>query len=1275
MRIPNFKTWILAVASIASMSHADAEERLLVIGDATWGGWSLDRSAVMVKQSDSPEIFTYTGYLNANKEFKFLTEAQWDKREYRNASSDPYILGQGNLRQGGDDTKFKVSESANYTISCNLTDMTLSVTKAAYQDAPILHDVLYLVGDATPGGWALGNASPLAQSASNPFLFTGRVTLTNAGDNRTATFKIATNCHGGYDEQKFFFRDATDANRLSEDGTDDRQWSVPEPGTYDVAVDLAGMTIGMVNADSSKRLCWYEPQDAAPTDQITLYYNAKLGNGELAGYTGDVYAHCGAITDESVDFSDWKHSSGWGDNNTKYRLTRSASDPDLYTLQFTPMTFFPLTEGENLTGLAFVMRNADGSRCGRAADDGDIVAQFVNGSTSAPSRPLGRVLSWNGEGPSVTVNTENGTLELTAFGPGVIKVFTRINGQSRPERRSISVCALPEGNLTATDCGDHIELSTGTVTVSVSKADSRVTFADASGNVKLREEGGLDNSTFPRTVSFEGMGDRAFYGGGYNGRRIDHNGRQLVMNNTQTGGWDATWEAPHNICIPFVVSASGYGLLFDDHYRGARLTPSADGTTYTSSSKAPIAYYYIAGNDGSMASVLENYTHLTGRQELPPYWALGYMTSRYGYKTQTESEEVVDNIKNMGLPLDAIVFDLYWQGPENSGMGNLDWYKPAWPDAQGMMSGFNSRGIKTICITEPFFTSVAATNYNDLKEKGYFADDDVSNMWWLGSDKVGLIDASNPEAMDWMWEFYKKRTREGVGGWWLDLGEPESHDNDSYHQGGTAAEVHNEFGNLWLERVHRGFKEEFPDVRPFLMPRAGTAGMQRHGAFPWSGDIRRSWDGLKAQIPALISSGMSGVAYMGSDVSGFANDNHTDSWLYRRWVQMAVFSPMMRTHSTYLPEPYHSCYSDIADDVKTAINMRYSYLPYTYTLAWENATKGTPLARPINFHDTEGTSVADCADQYLWGKDILVAPVVEFKEGTTGDESRRIVFPEGNWVDLNHMSKVYRGGSEITYDAPHSILPHFGRLGSFITRFTQDSYDHTGNIDNSRLTVTYLIDNDATTPATATLFDDDHVSTRTLEENRALYTTFTGTPAADSHDITISHTGSYEGMPASRRITFIIPGCNRYITGVSDPDGTEFRNTTGNAGRSDDDTYRIDGSTLTISATVPTTGSRTIRIHLGQVSIVNPVETAGSVFEYSAATGTYSYTLPEGTSGDITVHDLSGCEMRHISGLAADGTVHQASLQGLSCGVYMSTLTTAGADGRLDRRTIKTVVH
>ncbi len=1212
-------------------------------------------------------------------------------------------------------------------------------------------DRLLMIGDTIPGGWNLGNSSPLVQDA-----------------------------------QKFFFRDGS-GGKITEDSNGERQWSVAASGLHAVVPNISDMTMSVsrtqANAPYEKRLCWYEPADAAQDQEITIYFNATLGNAGLKGYDGTVimnsglvtpdndesldlkyiikpgvnvteeqctmnrsadnpdiysitinprsyyaigtdtkikmiglsffsgdgsktgadidggiiylpfksncgtlwyrpenasvddpvtlyydaaagnsalkgyggtvYAHCGVITTDSNSDTDWKHSSGWLDNNPRYAMKRSSIDPDQYTLQITPASFFQLEEQEVLTKLAFVMRNADGSTVGRSADGTDITVLFKNGGAATESVPLGRLVSWERDGNTVVIHAENGVLMLTPYNEYVIKVTTRTAGDNRSERKSLAVSAIPEVSFTVTDNNDAIVIVTGGTKVGISRADCRVSFSDASGNIVLSEKTGLDNSSYPRSVTFNGMNDAAFYGGGYNGQRINHDGQSLVMNNTQTGGWESSWSAPHNICVPFIVSTNGYGILFDDQYRNARVAPSSTGTSYTTNSPDPIAYFYVGAADGSMASVMENYTFLTGRQELPPYWALGYMTSRYGYRSRSEAENVVKSLKDASLPLDAIVLDLYWQGESNSGMGCLDWYAPNWNNPQEMMGNFKEQGVQTICITEPYFTS-ASTNYTVLKNLGYFADDDVAGMEWLGVSPVGLIDASNPDAMDWMWQFYKARSEEGVAGWWLDLGEPERHDADSNHAGGTVSQVHNEFGNLWTERVYRGYKEDFPDVRPFIMPRAGSAGMQRFSSFPWTGDINRSWLGLEAQIPALISTGMSGIGYLGSDVGGFTA-NHTDSNLYLRWIQMAVFSPMMRTHSTYNPEPYLDCYKDILPMVRDYLNLRYSYLPYTYTLAWENATKGTPLARPVNFHDMQAlpASPAGCSNQYLWGKDILVAPVV------TNANSRSIVFPQGNWVDLNDMNKIYKGGSVVNYDAPLSKLPYFARQGSFITRFSQSNYTTSSEIDNSRITVIYLIDLSADKTARGVFFDDDRNSTNTIDENRILLTHFNGTNTDKGHTIGISHEGAYEGMPQQREYTFVIPNYTKDVKSIYDNTG-KFTQAVSRAifDKAAGNTYFISPDhTLFIKKNTPTSKDCTIGISSDSSDAgVSDITLASTVLEYSAKTKLYTYSITAGQTASILIYDLMGRQLDRIDNLVIDGTVNQVAAPKLGHGVYISVL-------------------
>ena len=186
--------------------------------------------------------------------------------------------------------------------------------------------------------------------------------------------------------------------------------------------------------------------------------------------------------------------------------------------------------------------------------------------------------------------------------------------------------------------------------------------------------------------------------------------------------------------------------------------------------------------------------------------------------------------------------------------------------------------------------------------------------------------------------------------------------------------------------------------------RGGTTGLQRYSVFPWSTDVSRSWGGLRPQIRIMLNSGLSGLGYMSHDVGGFAVNPElpTDPELYVRWMQLGVFSPILRTHAQQFAEPYH--YPEYGPLLRELIKTRYRWLPYNYTLAYENASKGLPLVRPLNFRNHDET-LSDIDDQYLWGDDVLVAPMLE-----KNAKSRTVILPDGIWVDYNNP--------EISYQAP-----------------------------------------------------------------------------------------------------------------------------------------------------------------------------------------------------------------------------------------------------------------
>lgn len=252
------------IALSATVFTAHAAERLLIIGDATPAGWSIDNALVMIQSPENPDIFTYTGYLKADADFKFTSNTFYGDAdlEYRNASEDAYETT--TLMKGGDDRKFRVREAANYDIVCDLSNLSISVTKSEYQENPIRYNILYLIGGATVANWNLSQAVPMQQDANNPFI------LSVTTDLVSGTFKIATNCHVGYD-QDFFHPEADDQTKLTLDGTDDRQWQIEEEDSYIVKLNLLDQTISITKNENTA----IEDISIDNQAQDPVYYNLQ----------------------------------------------------------------------------------------------------------------------------------------------------------------------------------------------------------------------------------------------------------------------------------------------------------------------------------------------------------------------------------------------------------------------------------------------------------------------------------------------------------------------------------------------------------------------------------------------------------------------------------------------------------------------------------------------------------------------------------------------------------------------------------------------------------------------------------------------------------------------------------------------------------------------------------------------------------------------------------------------------------------------------------------
>ncbi len=728
------------------------------------------------------------------------------------------------------------------------------------------------------------------------------------------------------------------------------------------------------------------------------------------------------------------------------------------------------------------------------------------------------------------IQTKKGTVEVIPLSDDIFRIC-ELKSPDSPTPLSTQAATLKGGinDLHSWATPEKFVIESPTTIIEVNKLTGKVTFYDADKKLLLSEADGFKADGDQQTLTFLTPEGDNFYGAGERGHSLTLNGSDLTMWNRANYGYTDGDDrlSQTNINMPYLVSDSGYGILIDD-YAKAYLNVGSDTIAYRTISSKPLSYYFINGG-GTLAGATYSFTELTGRQPLPPFWAMGYITSKYGYHNQKEAYGAIDSLKQRDYPVDGMVLDLYWYGVETD-MGRLEWDKKQWPDHKKMLDDLNAQGIHVVPIHQPYINKIGAMdNYRVLESKGLLTKDaegktkDVTT--WVG--EAGMFDISNPDTREWMWERLKPMTAEGLSGWWGDLGEPEVHPAEIVHANGeTAEEFHNVYGNEWSKMIYDGLRKDFPDMRPFLLMRGGTTGLQRYAVFPWTSDVSRSWGGLQAQNKLLLNSGLSGLGYMSNDVGGFAVDPEKpyDPELYVRWIQAGTFSPILRTHAQDRPEPYH--YSAQEAIIKKFIRMRYEWLPYNYTLAYENSAYGMPLMRTLNFHgDNENKNkYSSVSDEYLWGESMLVAPVMK-----QGQRSRKVVFPEGTWIDWNNPAKTYRGGTTATVEAPLNTLPLFVKAGSFIPQY-MPKIDNTSEYNPAILTVKYFPRKEW---SNYQLFDDNRLSPTSLEDGAYQLTTFSGSKQGSEIYVNIDSEGRYTGMPELRMITL-------EIVGVDNPKGVEL---------------------------------------------------------------------------------------------------------------------------------------
>ena len=706
--------------------------------------------------------------------------------------------------------------------------------------------------------------------------------------------------------------------------------------------------------------------------------------------------------------------------------------------------------------------------------------------------------------------------------------YANLPSMALPEPALTDVTDKKANDVELVETATTLILKLNNIAAHVDKATHVISYS-VNGKVVAKEQDGLNISDNGVSLSFALDENEKLYGGGQRVLGMDRRGHSMPLYNKAHYGYTTSSNQMY-FGLSAVMSSKNYSVLFDNTASGELDIGKTNSDELLFKAQGGRASYIMVLGE-NLEDTVTNTVAVTGKQPLPPRWLLGNFASRFGYKSQNEVMDVVDAFNTQDIPVDAVVLDLYWFGKDIKGhMGNLSWDTAAFPEPEKMISELRAQDVKTVLITEPFILTTSKQWDSAVASNALAQNDDGAPYtfdFYFGN--TGLVDVFSEAGQDWFWQYYEKLAAQGVAGWWGDLGEPEVHPDDIQHMWQSTkvsgAEVHNAYGHQWAKTVYNNLTALQPDTRPFVLMRSGFLGSQRYGMVPWTGDVSRSWGGLKPQVELALQMSVFGMAYTHSDLGGFAGGETFDPELYTRWLQFGTFSPVFRPHAqdNIAPEPiFH------ADPVKSIarkfIQLRYDMLPYNYSLAFENALYGTPLMRPLAMAYGESDWFEN-ADSYLWGDGLLVSPVTSANQAEWPT-----LLPEGVWFDFFSDTK-YQGGQTVNYPLSQDNFPVWVKAGSFMPM--TKGLSRTEQFDARKIEMHYWHDNSVNS-SSYTYYEDDGKNPASVK--KGLYTKLLLSASVDDKaalTLTLDSEGSYIGMPKQRDITYVVHGLSEKPQSVS----------------------------------------------------------------------------------------------------------------------------------------------
>ena len=646
----------------------------------------------------------------------------------------------------------------------------------------------------------------------------------------------------------------------------------------------------------------------------------------------------------------------------------------------------------------------------------------------------GNIKSYSENNHGVEIQTDLHKYELSFYSSSIVRIHQV--GSSRDEN-PYSVVANPEKiQFTIEEHEESLIISTDSLDVLVRKNAISFTFLNKDGKIINEDDAGLGIQTQGEQVTVYKKlqeGER-FVGLGEKTGPLDRRGSGYQNWNTDHFAYDIEAD-PLYASIPFYIGIHGelsYGIFVDNSYK-SHFNFGASNNRFSSFSvdSGDMNYYFFSG---SVTEIIQSYTWLTGRMSLPPIWSIGYQQCRYSYYPDTEVLDVAKKFRDKNIPADVIVLDIHYMDQYKI----FSWDKERFPYPDQMIDLLKEMGFEVVVICDPGIKKEENYKpYTSGKKKDVFLKY-PDGTYYEGEVWPGWChfpDFTKPEARKWWADMIKSYTDIGIKGFWNDMNEiatwgqmlPENIEFEFEGEGATTRKGRNIYGMQMARSAYEGVAANLDGKRPFILSRAGFAGVQRYSAL-WTGDNVANDEHMLLGVRMVNSLGLSGVPFSGYDVGGFAGNGQSN--LFARWIQIGAFSPFFRGHSminSHDSEPWS--YGEEVEEISANyIKLRYKLLPYIYHTFLQASEQGTPITRSLCIDYTSDDKIyeTDFENQYLFGDSILVAPIA------SDQRFGKVYLPEGEWFEF-FTDEKFDGKQEMIREYALEHLPLFVKSSSIIT--------------------------------------------------------------------------------------------------------------------------------------------------------------------------------------------------------------------------------------------------